>query len=116
MTRTIELRTAIPGPRSQEILERKRRVVASSLPFLTDALIATPILSLTLLIFAAGTLVTAFESLPPGSHRLTLAYQGEGYQVGHADRVEASITLKIEEPDADYQRWEALMRDTLPPR
>jgi len=66
--------------------------------------------------FAAGTLVTAFESLPPGSHRLTLAYQGEGYQVGHADRVEASITLKIEEPDADYQRWEALMRDTLPPR
>jgi len=43
---------------------RKRRVVASSLPFLTDALIATPILSLTLLIFAAGTLVTGLASAP----------------------------------------------------
>ena len=31
MTRTIELKTAIPGPRSQEILERKQRVVADPL-------------------------------------------------------------------------------------
>src|SRR5918997_2023352 len=31
MTRTIELRTSIPGPRSQEILERKERVVAEPL-------------------------------------------------------------------------------------
>jgi 4-aminobutyrate aminotransferase / (S)-3-amino-2-methylpropionate transaminase / 5-aminovalerate transaminase len=30
-TRSIELRTAIPGPRSKEILERKRRVVAEPL-------------------------------------------------------------------------------------
>ncbi len=30
-TRTIELRTAIPGPRSQEILARKERVVADPL-------------------------------------------------------------------------------------
>ncbi len=30
MTRTIELRTAIPGPRSQEILERKLRSVANA--------------------------------------------------------------------------------------
>src|SRR5437763_1436231 len=30
-TRTIELRTGIPGPRSREILERKRRVVADPL-------------------------------------------------------------------------------------
>src|SRR5947208_15459659 len=30
-TKTIELRTGIPGPRSQEILERKERVVASPL-------------------------------------------------------------------------------------
>jgi 4-aminobutyrate aminotransferase/(S)-3-amino-2-methylpropionate transaminase len=31
MTRTIELRTEIPGPRSREILERKERVVAAPL-------------------------------------------------------------------------------------
>src|SRR5438552_18414871 len=31
MTRAIELRTAIPGPRSKEILERKERVVADPL-------------------------------------------------------------------------------------
>ncbi len=31
MTRTIELKTAIPGPRSREILERKERVVAEPL-------------------------------------------------------------------------------------
>src|SRR5436189_6056144 len=30
-TKSIELRTAIPGPRSQEILERKARVVAEPL-------------------------------------------------------------------------------------
>ena len=29
-TKTIELRTAIPGPRSQEILERKQRVIANA--------------------------------------------------------------------------------------
>jgi len=27
-TKSIELRTAVPGPRSQEILDRKERVVA----------------------------------------------------------------------------------------
>src|SRR2546430_17689400 len=31
MTRAIELKTAIPGPKSQEILERKERVVADPL-------------------------------------------------------------------------------------
>src|SRR4051794_31430214 len=31
MTRTIELKTSIPGPRSREILERKERVVADPL-------------------------------------------------------------------------------------
>src|SRR5688500_1767498 len=30
VTRTIELRTGIPGPRSQAILERKQRVVANA--------------------------------------------------------------------------------------
>src|SRR5687767_1235210 len=29
-TKTIEIRTAIPGPRSQEILERKHRVIANA--------------------------------------------------------------------------------------
>ena len=29
-TKAIELRTAVPGPRSQEILERKRRVIANA--------------------------------------------------------------------------------------
>ncbi|MBI4171669.1 MAG: 4-aminobutyrate--2-oxoglutarate transaminase, partial [Actinobacteria bacterium] len=31
MTRTIDLRTEIPGPRSKEILARKERVVADPL-------------------------------------------------------------------------------------
>jgi hypothetical protein len=31
MTRAIELRTEIPGPKSKEILERKARVVADPL-------------------------------------------------------------------------------------
>jgi hypothetical protein len=62
--------------------------------------------------FAAGTLVAALESLHPGPHRLTLAYEGGDYEVSHKDRVEASVTLKIEEPDADYRRWEALIGDT----
>src|ERR1700757_3526355 len=31
ITRTIELKTAIPGPRSREIMERKERVVADPL-------------------------------------------------------------------------------------
>jgi 4-aminobutyrate aminotransferase/(S)-3-amino-2-methylpropionate transaminase len=30
VTKTIELRTTVPGPRSQEILERKRRVIANA--------------------------------------------------------------------------------------
>src|SRR4026208_280399 len=40
MTRAIELKTAIPGPKSREILERKERVVADpcsvGLPVVTD--------------------------------------------------------------------------------
>lgn len=64
--------------------------------------------------FAAGTLVAALDGLHPGPHRLTLAYEGGDYEGGHADRVEASVTLKIEEPDADYRRWEALIGDTHP--
>ena len=31
MTRTIELKTAVPGPKSREILDRKERVVADPL-------------------------------------------------------------------------------------
>jgi 4-aminobutyrate aminotransferase/(S)-3-amino-2-methylpropionate transaminase len=40
MTRTIELKTAIPGPRSQEILARKERVVAEPLSVFLPVVIA----------------------------------------------------------------------------
>jgi 4-aminobutyrate aminotransferase / (S)-3-amino-2-methylpropionate transaminase / 5-aminovalerate transaminase len=40
MTRTIELNTAIPGPRSREILERKERVVAEPLSIYMPVVIA----------------------------------------------------------------------------
>src|SRR6266481_4186175 len=39
-TRTIELRTAIPGPRSREILDRKERVVADPLSIYLPVVIA----------------------------------------------------------------------------
>src|ERR671923_1960958 len=39
-TRAIELRTAIPGPRSQEILARKERVVAEPLSVFLPVVIA----------------------------------------------------------------------------
>src|SRR5437868_9625075 len=40
MTRTIELRTEIPGPRSREILERKERVVAEPLSVFLPVVVA----------------------------------------------------------------------------
>src|SRR4051812_18161753 len=40
MTRTIELKTDIPGPRSREILERKERVVADPLSVYLPVVIA----------------------------------------------------------------------------
>jgi 4-aminobutyrate aminotransferase/(S)-3-amino-2-methylpropionate transaminase len=40
MTRTIDLRTEIPGPRSKEILERKERVVAEPLSIYLPVVIA----------------------------------------------------------------------------
>ncbi len=40
MTRTIELRTEIPGPRSREILERKERVVANPLSVFLPVVVA----------------------------------------------------------------------------
>jgi 4-aminobutyrate aminotransferase / (S)-3-amino-2-methylpropionate transaminase / 5-aminovalerate transaminase len=40
MTRTIELRTEIPGPRSREILERKKRVVADPLSVFLPVVVA----------------------------------------------------------------------------
>src|SRR5881397_461671 len=40
MTRTIELRTEIPGPRSREILARKERVVAEPLSVLLPIVVA----------------------------------------------------------------------------
>src|SRR5438034_6453596 len=40
MTRTIELRTEVPGPRSKEILERKERVVAEPLSVFLPVVVA----------------------------------------------------------------------------
>jgi 4-aminobutyrate aminotransferase / (S)-3-amino-2-methylpropionate transaminase / 5-aminovalerate transaminase len=39
-TRTIELRTEVPGPRSREILERKERVIAAPLSIYRDLVVA----------------------------------------------------------------------------
>ena len=39
-TRTIELRTAIPGPRSKEILERKDKVIANPLSIFLPVVVA----------------------------------------------------------------------------
>ena len=40
MTRAIEIRTAIPGPRSQEIVERKERVIAGPLSLVHPIVVA----------------------------------------------------------------------------
>src|SRR5918992_2706263 len=40
VTRTIELRTEIPGPRSREILERKERVIAAPLSIYRELVVA----------------------------------------------------------------------------
>jgi 4-aminobutyrate aminotransferase / (S)-3-amino-2-methylpropionate transaminase / 5-aminovalerate transaminase len=40
VTRTIEIRTAIPGPRSQEIIERKERVIAGPLSLVHPIVVA----------------------------------------------------------------------------
>ena len=40
MTRAIEIRTAIPGPRSQEIIERKERVIAGPLSLIHPIVVA----------------------------------------------------------------------------
>ena len=39
-TKTIELRTEIPGPRSREILERKERVIAAPLSIYRELVVA----------------------------------------------------------------------------
>jgi hypothetical protein len=58
--------------------------------------------------FAAGTVVAVLESAQPGSHQLSLAY------VSDSVRVESSVTVEVEEPDADYRRWEEVMGDAHP--
>lgn len=52
---------------------------------------------------AAGSMVAAIDALAPGSHRLTLQYGVD------ADKVDVSVTVKVEAPDADYREWEELM-------
>ncbi len=56
--------------------------------------------------FAVGVNIAALEGLAPGSHRLTLSYQGKDDTL----RVETSLTVEIEEPDEAYKLWEALTR------
>jgi hypothetical protein len=58
--------------------------------------------------FAAGTVVAVVEIAQPGTHQLTLAYVSESV------RVESSVTVEVEEPDADYRLWEVLMGDGHP--
>ena len=58
--------------------------------------------------FAAGTVVAVLEVAQPGTHQLTLAYVSESV------RVESSVTIEVEEPDADYRLWEGLMGDGHP--
>lgn len=55
--------------------------------------------------FASGTWIAVLDRPQPGNHRLTLEYGGE------EDRVETSVSLEIEEPDADYRHWEELMAE-----
>lgn len=59
---------------------------------------------------ASSTLITVLDGLAPGTHRLTLSLDG-----GRTDRVEQSLSLEVEEPDADYRAWAALMTDTRHP-
>ncbi|MBA2569153.1 MAG: aminotransferase class III-fold pyridoxal phosphate-dependent enzyme, partial [Actinobacteria bacterium] len=40
VTRAIEIRTAVPGPRSQEIIERKERVIAEPLSLVHPIVVA----------------------------------------------------------------------------
>jgi hypothetical protein len=56
-------------------------------------------------LLATGTVIAAVEQPAPGQHRLTLAY-GEGEA-----RVERSLTFEVEQPDASYQEWAAVMRE-----
>jgi hypothetical protein len=53
---------------------------------------------------ASGTLLAAHDGLQPGPHRLTFAFEP-----ADAERVEASVTIEVGEPDAHYRQWEALM-------
>ncbi len=57
---------------------------------------------------AAGTFVAAVEIAQPGFHQLTLAYISESV------RVKSSVTIEIDELDADYRWWELLMGDAFP--
>jgi len=59
--------------------------------------------------FAAGTLVAALSDLKPGTHRLTFTFE-----LAEAARTEASVSIEVEQPDAEYLEWEALMDRQAP--
>jgi hypothetical protein len=55
---------------------------------------------------ASGTLIAAHAGLQPGSHRISFALEPAGIK-----RVETSIVVEVDAPDAQHREWEALMRD-----
>jgi hypothetical protein len=54
--------------------------------------------------FQAGMNVSVLENLLPGAHRITLSYGGND----DTSRVETSVKVEIDKPDADYQLWNTL--------
>ena len=54
--------------------------------------------------FQAGMNIAVLEGLLPGAHRITLSYGGND----DTSRVETSVKVEIDEPDANYHLWNAL--------
>jgi hypothetical protein len=54
--------------------------------------------------FAFGNNIVALEGLPPGTHRLTLSYEGSD----PAHSVRTSVDVSVEEPSEDYDLWKKL--------
>src|SRR5581483_8114111 len=89
VTRTVELRTAVPGPRSQEILARKERVVADPLSIYLPVVVAegrgatfTDVDGNTFVDFAGGVGCLAVGHAHP---RVVLAVQEQAARFAHTD-------------------------------
>src|SRR5581483_1768027 len=101
VTRTVELRTAVPGPRSQEILARKERVVADPLSVYLPVVIAegrgaafTDVDGNTFIDFAGG---VGCLAVGPPHPRVVQAAQEQAARFTHTDFTivpyEAYVTL-----------------------